>query len=334
MLSMTRVPVLFFLLPLAASCALLPEYVGQYKQVSATPLVVDHRPVWVEYGLEAAEQARYEFTGKTLNVQAYRLQDSTGALAAWQWLRPKGSHPADAKVQELSKLAWLTPTGTAIALGNHLLLFDGYQPGAEELANVFRSLPHQQSGPLPTLPQHLPDAGLVPNSERYVTGPAALALFLPEVNSAAAAFHLGTEAQYASYRAKGGEMRLAVFSFPTLDSARDRAVVLGNIPNSIVKRSGPLVGVVFHPADLNAAERLLSFVRYQAVITGQEQSDHPPTKKDNWGNFMLNLFILIGVVVGFCLLSGFFFGGLRALFRRGGASGDGDAMITLHLDNR
>lgn len=94
------------------------------------------------------------------------------------------------------------------------------------------------------------------------------------------------------------------------------------------------MAVVFNPPDQNAAESLLSLIRYQAVVTGQDRSDRPPTKKDNWGNFMVNLFILIGFILGFCLLSGVVFGGMRAIFRRGGESGEGEEMITLHLDNR
>ncbi len=129
-------------------------------------------------------------------------------------------------------------------------------------------------------------------------------------------------------------MKLAIFSFPTPDSARDRAAVLSNTPKSIVKRSGPLVAVVFSPADENAAEKLLSLIRYQAVITGQDPSSRPPTKKDNWGNYLVNVFILIGILLTFCLVSGLVFGSLRAVFRRGGASGDGEEMITLHIDNR
>jgi len=329
---------------------ILPEYVGTYKKVSTAPLTLDHPAVWNEYGLRASEQAVYELSGAKLHVEAYSMQDSTGALAAWQWKRPADSRaiearlsdvkPSDAKlaqakVQDLSKLTAVTPKGIAIALGNHFLLLDGYIPTADELANVFRSLPGQQSGPLPTLPDHLPAAGLVANSERYISGPASLALFSPEVSSTTAAFHLGSEAQLALFRtASGEEQRMEIFAFPTPDSARDRAGALGNTPNSIVKRTGPLVAVVFAPKDTNAAETLLSLVRFQAVITGQDRADHPPTKKDNWGNFMVNIFILIGMVLLFCLVSGAIFGGMRHLFRRGGESGDSDQMITLHLDNR
>ncbi len=337
-------------LPGLLAGAILPEYVGLYKKVSAAPITLDYQPVWNEYGLQDSEQAVFELNGKKLKVEAYRMQDSTGALAAWQWKRPvearaiharlndvkpSDARLAEAKIQDLSKLSALTTNGVAVALGNHFLILDGYIPTADELANVFRSLPHQQSGPLPTLPDHLPAANLIANTERYVSGPASLQLFSPEVSSTTAAFHLGTEAQLARYKTASDEaLRLEIFSFPTPDSARDRAADLQKTPNSIVKRTGPLVAVVLSPKNSNAAESLLSLIRFQAVVTGQERSDHPPTKKDNWGNFMVNIFILIGIVLAFCLISGALFGGMRHLFRRGGESGDGEQMITLHLDNR
>ncbi len=150
-------PLLF---PLLLSGGILPQFIGTYKQVAVTPLTPDNRAVWNEYGLQAAERSTYEVNGKKLSVDAYRLQDSTGALAAWQWKRPANSHAADAKMEDLSKLTAIAGATEAIALGNHLVIFDGYLPTPEEAANVFRSLPNQQSGPLPTLPSHVPDTGL------------------------------------------------------------------------------------------------------------------------------------------------------------------------------
>ncbi|MDQ6675980.1 MAG: hypothetical protein M3Z09_01645 [Acidobacteriota bacterium] len=323
------------IVPIVLQADILPANVGSFRKTAVSPLQLENRPVWDEYGLQASEQATFEAPGRVLHVRAYRMQDSTGALAAWQWQCPADSRPADPKVQELSKLASITATGECIALGNHFLAFEGYQPNAEELAIVFRSLPRQQSGPLPTLPEHLPDANLIPNSERYVLGPASLALFTPEVSPSAVAFHLGTEAQLGSFRNKtGAPLKLAIFSYPTLDSARDRTAALQKTPDSIVKRAGPLVAVVFSPADQNAAESLLSQVRYQAVVTSQDRSDRPPTKKDNFGNFMINVFELIGILLAFSLVSGVVFGGFRTLFRRAGDSGEGDTVISLHLDNR
>jgi hypothetical protein len=317
--------------PAFLSAAILPEAVGPFHKTGSKVPALENRAVWDEYGLKDSEEATYENAGQTLRVIAYRMQDTTAGLAAFQWQRPAGAQP-NPKLAELTRLAASTATGEIVALGNHLLILDGYHPTPDEIANVFRSLPKQESGPLPTLPDHLPEASLIPGSERYITGPASLALFDPEVSPSNAAFHLGTEVQSGLYRvASGGELKLAIFSFPTPEAARERTTILGKAPNSIVKRSGPLVAVVFNPADANAAEKLLARVRYEASITTGEK---PPSRKDNWGNFMVNISVLIGILLVFTVLSGLVFGGLRMLFRRGGASGDGEEMITLHLGNR
>ena len=98
-----------------------------------------------------------------------------------------------------------------------------------------------------------------------------------------------------------------------------------------MKRSGPLVALTLNAANPDDAERLLSQVRFQAEVTLPE---HVPTKRDNAGNFFLNVFYLCLVLAGFCVLSGLVVGGLLILFRRAGASGDGDEMISLRLSGR
>ena len=64
----------------------------------------------------------------------------------------------------------------------------------------------------------------------------------------------------------------------------------------MVKRSGPLVAVIVSPPDPDAAERLLGQVRYQAEVTRDE---YVPTRRDNIGNLVINVFILIGLLLSF-----------------------------------
>ena len=75
--------------------------------------------------------------------------------------------------------------------------------------------------PLPTLPKYLP-AGAEPNSERYITGPDSLARFAPAIPPSTAAFHFNAEAELAKYGEPGKETTLIVFSYPTMEMARDR----------------------------------------------------------------------------------------------------------------
>jgi hypothetical protein len=217
-----------------------------------------------------------------------------------------------------------------VTVGNYLFVFKGYKPKPEELNHVVGTVPRYSQSPLPTLPKYLP-AGAEANSERYITGPDSLARFAPSIPPSTAAFHFNAEAELAKYGVPGKETTLVVFSYPTMEMARDRIAHFDSIPKAIAKRTGPLIAVALEPASADDAERLLSRIKYQAEITLPE---HVATLKDNPANLFLNIFILCLVLAGFCVLSGLVVGGIRILFRRAGASGEGDNMISLHLSGR
>jgi hypothetical protein len=124
-------------------------------------------------------------------------------------------------------------------------------------------------------------------------------------------------------------MGLVIFSYPTPQIAMLKEVDFRGIPGgNLVKRSGPLVAVVVAPPDPDAAERLLSQVKYQASVTLDQWV---PSHKDNIGNLVINAFVLIGILLGFSIVSGVAFGALRAFLHRGNRGEEADALTTLHL---
>src|SRR5439155_4631547 len=114
----------------------------------------------------------------------------------------------------------------------------GYKPQVPELEPLFQALPKLDQSPLPALKGYLPSDNLIPNSERYVTGPVGLEEFDPGIPAGVAAFHLGSEAQIGSFRAGSGEMKLAIFSYPTPNIARERLPEMQKLPGALAKRSG------------------------------------------------------------------------------------------------
>src|SRR5438876_6080512 len=79
------------LLPTLAFSAILPETLGPYHRAATMQVTILDRPIWEEYGLKESEAARYTNEGKDFTVTAWRLQDSTGAMAAFEWQRPAKS---------------------------------------------------------------------------------------------------------------------------------------------------------------------------------------------------------------------------------------------------
>jgi len=313
-----------FLVPAICFAAIWPETVGEFHRVSASPANPSNKPIWDEYGLKEAETAQYENGPKKFTATVYRLQDTTGSMAAFEWQRPPKSTPS-----AMANLATETPDSLLVVHGNYLLSFQGYKPSTAELAGVTQSLLNVDSTSLPTLARYLPSQDLVPNSSRYIVGPAGLQAFDPGISPSLAAFHYGAEAQTGVFHSPKGDVTLAIFSYPTPQIAMQQVAEFQKISGAMAKRTGPMVAVVLAPPDPDFSERLLSGIRYQAEVTRDE---YVPTRRDNIGNLIVNAFILIGILLAFSVVSGLVFGGFRALSKRGRKGDDADALISLRLE--
>jgi hypothetical protein len=309
-----------------AQAAIFPDAIGAWRRAAVSKPVLADGPLWDEYGLQESETATYENGSAKFTATAWRLQDSTGALAAYDWQRLGNS-----EASSVAALAAETADSLLLVHGNYLLSFNGYKPTTPELDPVIESLRNVDITNLPTLPGYLPRRDRVPGSERYIVGPASLRKFNPGIPPSVAAFHLGAEAQLGVFHSPKGDMLLTIFNYPTPQIAIEQAASLGKLPGADVKRSGPLVAVILSPPDPDAAEGLLAQVRYRVDVT---QDEYVPTLRDNIGNLVVNAFVLTGLLLSFCVVSGLAVGGFRAFFRRFRKGEDPEAMITLHLEQR
>jgi hypothetical protein len=314
---------IFIALSLSATAQLLPERFGNYTRDSVKPVVVPDRPVWDEYGFDRAEQGVYKSGANKLTATAYRLKDPTGALAAFEWLRPPEATPL-----KLAPYAAATGNRSLVLMGNYVLSFEGNRPTPEDLKQIFVFLPKYDQSSLPALRNYVPATRLIPNSERYVLGPASLEKFEPRIAPSLAAFHLGAEAQLARYKGKGGELQLALFSYPTPQMARERLDAFQKVPGTVAKRSGPLVAVIVSPPDADDAERVLSEVRYEPTITWSEKIPKP---QGNPGDMLMGICILAAVLIGLSVLFGFFLGGFRVALARFGIGSAHESFTSLDL---
>lgn len=305
---------------------ILPDTIGPFHRTSTSQPALADRPVWDEYGLKEYEAAAYENGGARFTAAVYRLQDTTASLGAFDWQRPPKATPS-----KLANLAAETPDSLLLVHGNYLLSFQGYKPTADELAPLTQAFLNVDTTSLPPLAGYLPAQELVPNSERYIIGPAGLQRFYPGIPPSVAAFHFGAEAQAGVFHSPKGDLKLAIFNYPTPQIAMQRVPDFEKLVGAVVKRTGPMVAVVLSPRDADFAERLLSGIRYQAEVTRDE---YVPTRRDNIGDLLLNAFILIGILLAFSVVSGLALGGFRALIRRGHKGEEPDAMISLHLEER
>jgi len=316
-------------LPLGA--AILPDQIGNFDRGEIKSVAAQDASLYQEFGFISAEQAPYALSGKNpgkrFTTTAWRLRDSTGALALFEALRPGNATSA-----KLSALSAITPDGAIFAFGNYVFQVSGDVPEQKDLEMLFLRLPQLDNAPLPALARNLPPEGLIPNSERYILGPVSLARFEPRIGPSLAAFHLGAEAQLGRYSTPKGELSLAIFSYPTPNIAREREQEFAKLPGTIAKRSGPLMAVIVQPLDQDAAERVLAGVRYEANLTLNEKV---PVNQGLLGyKLFLNIFVLTGVLVALSIVIGIGFGGFRILRRKLGKPGHDDPFQLLRIGDK
>src|ERR1035438_9876644 len=197
----------FFLLSLLfaalAPAANLPDSIGAYHRTASSQPVLEDQAIWNELGLKDSETATYENGAAKFKATAWHLQDAYASLAAFGWLRSAQSTPSP-----VAKLAAETPTGLLLVHANYLLAFDGYKPTLPELDLIAGELKNVENIALPSL--YLPSENLVPNSQRYIVGPAALQKFSPGIPPSVAAFHLGAEAEMAVFHSSKGDVSVLV----------------------------------------------------------------------------------------------------------------------------
>lgn len=173
-----------------------------------------------EYGFVAVERASYSRGNKNLIVTLYRMVDPTAAYGAFTYLRP--ANMSELKVTTYSAQS---QDRALIVSGNFLL--DVYGEGIRALSDDLASLvtaitPKADHRPFPSIADHFPTEGMVPNSERYVLGPLALDKLLPIANGDWLGFSQGAEAMLAHYRKGNQDVTLLVAEYPTQQIAADR----------------------------------------------------------------------------------------------------------------
>ncbi|MEO8053008.1 MAG: DUF6599 family protein [Acidobacteriota bacterium] len=302
--------VALLLLTGAARGAIFPDQLGAYQKSAPKTIGIPDQELYDEYGLEATESAGYDGPDKKHFVAtAWRLHDSTGALALFESRRPPGATPSN-----FAQLAVRTSDGIIFVFGNYVFQFTGAMPDQPTLNQLYSQLARVENAPLPALSTFLPQDGLVANSERYILGPVSLQRVEPAIPPSVAGFRMGAEAQFGQYQTPKGLLKLIIFNYPTLSMAREQGAEFQKIPGAVIKRTGPLVVATVKPPDPDAAERILSKINYQANVTLNEAT--PQSQAKGLARMILSTFVLAGIVLAMCVVGGVGFAGYRIMSRK------------------
>jgi hypothetical protein len=322
----------------ARATPILPNEFGGWQisgaaHSSTDPTAADpvNAAILKEYGFNDFEAATYSASdGRKLKLKAARFADTSGAYGAFTFYKTP------------IMLAEKIGDGAA-SLNERVLFYRGnvlidavFQRlsamSAAELRELAGDLPLPAGSTqgLPGLPAYLPAQSYVKNSAKYVVGPLALGKMNSPLPAEFVDFNAGAEVVLGNYNSSGGEATLILISYPTPQIAgnhlrRIEAAVAPNAqsPDSALlasagrltsKRTGPIVVVAGGPLSVSEAKALLASVNYDASVTWNENTYF--TKKDNLANLLVNVIILCFIIIGFALVAGVAFGGVRVLAKR------------------
>jgi hypothetical protein len=317
----------------ASQAPLLPREFGGWQEsstkTSTDPAAADpvNANILREYGFTDFAQTSYRRPDqRQLVVRAARFADASGAYGAFtfyklpQMLNEKfGDQGASLNDRVL------------FYRGNVLVeaKFDRMTAmSAAELRELSDTLPLPQGAArnLPTLPQYLPKQNYVRNSAKYVMGPLGLAAAGTPVPAELIDFGRGAEVAEGKYSTSRGNATLMLVAYPTPQIAAERLrafealnqASLGPADGSLsppltMKRSGPLIALVAGQISPAEAKALLAAVNYDADVTWNQNTQLD--KKNNVANLLVNIIFLIAIILGFALVIGVAFGGLRLVVK-------------------
>jgi hypothetical protein len=324
----------------APSTSILPKEFGGWQtsgasRTSTDPAVADpvNAAVLKEYGFTGFESATYtRDDGRKLTLKAARFEDASGAYGAYTYYKT-----VPMLIEKIGDGAASLNERVLFYRGNILVdaVFQKLSAmSAAELREMADGLPLPSGNTrnLPGLPAYLPTQSYVKNSAKYVVGPAALQNVDAPIQAELVDFNAGAEVVVGNYNSSGGEATLMLIAYPTPQIAAEhlRRIEAAHSQNSeppgvananpnlqgpiFDKRTGPIVVVVSGPISQAEGKSLLASVNYDANVTWNENTYF--TKRDNLANLLVNVIILCFIIIGFALVAGVAFGGIRILSKR------------------
>jgi hypothetical protein len=303
-------------------------------QTSSSAAAADptNAPVLNEYRFTDLATATYtRDDGRTVKIRAARFADASGAFGAYTfYLQPQMN-----KEQIGDQGA---------SLGDRVLFYRGHvlidaqfskqtPMSAAELRELAGTLPRPggSSGNLPTFIQFLPPRRYIPNTQKYVMGPAALASLDLPVTADQIDFGASSELTLGRYETPSGAATLILISYPTpqlaaehlrridaahgvTDSGEGGVSTINSVGTFFDKRSGPLVAIASGGIADSDAKSLLGMVNYEASVTWNTPRNNQEVR--DLYMLILNIVVLCAILAGLAIIAGVAFGGFRILMKR------------------
>ena len=307
-----------------SASAQLPGAVNGWVTSAFRPMTVAQLPQFAgedadiirEYGFESGEHREYSKDGATLVVNVWKMRDASGGYGLYSFYREPGTAVSSS---ETRMAVW--PNRLLVQHGPYVIDARGTKLTIGDSKQLLSKIPpisrRESVGTL--LPAAMPEDHMVPQTLKFILGPAAFAKIETGLPAAQIGFDSGTEAQIAEYQTGGRNVRLLLLSYVTPQLAAKKLrefqqTVQGQQEKGIyLDRKGSMIGLTLGAPTAEVGEALLRGIQHESQVTW---SEYVPSRRDNIGHLVVNVFLLAGFVLLFSLVAGLSFGGVRILTKR------------------
>ena len=324
---------------LASAPPLLPQQFGGWQmrgsaENSTNPAVADptNAAVLREYRFTDFAAATYmRDDSRTLKIRAARFADASGAFGAYTfYLQPEMAKEQIGDQAASSGQRVLFYRGHVLV--DALFSKETVMSGAElrELAGAL-PFPVGSARALPPVISYMPRRGYIPNTQKYVEGPEALAALAAPVSADLVDFGASAEVTTGRYNTPSGEALLMLIYYTNpqvaiehlrrIDAAYQQAQAqtkgvsrIAHAGSFFYKRTGAILAITSGPISDSDAKSLLSMVNYEASVTWNQASDQQDVR--DLYLLILNVVIICVVIGGLAIVAGVAFGGFRILMKR------------------
>ncbi len=287
-----------------------------------------------EYGFTDTEVATYTRADRTISVKAARFADATGGFGGFTfYLSPQMDR------EQLCDGGASGDTRVLFYCGNILLdiTLDRVTAMSGAEMREFAAAMPKLAGNLankPTLPLYLPRE--MRDQAKFALGPASLAASGSPVPPGLIDFGRSAEVAISKFDRIGASGVTTLMSYPTpaiataqlkkiqdWGEAKSKEAINASgqntladpapMPTFAAKRTGSMVAVVTGDIDARQAQSILADINYDADVTWSEPTGMG--KRENIGNLVYQIFVLIGIILGITLVIGFLFGGFRVMLK-------------------
>jgi len=162
----------------------------------------------------------------------------------------------------------------------------------------------------PPVAAYLPSTNIVEGSEKYILRPE-LVEPTTGLNTGSLGFDFSAEGAMATYRVQGSTAKLLLMLYPTQHIAKKHADELSpNASGRFLKRSGPLMAIVYGNTNERIASTILDEVSHEFKVTWDEAP-----RGLGLGTMLITIFTFIGLALAFTLFAGVSYGGLRVFVK-------------------